>query len=122
QAFEYLISKFYSHELSEIKELAGAMHDELNQLIPSFVKRAQLNEYLVGTTAVAKALAAKAVNVSPRGAKEPVTLIDYDAQAEEKTIAAILYSHARQPLMQLREIAAKMSDEERRVIVEEFFS
>ena len=122
QAFEYLISKFYSHELSEAKKLGEAMHGELNQLIPSFVKRAQLNDYFVGTTAAAKALAAKADNVSPRDSKEPVTLIDYDAQGEEKTVAAILYSHARQPLMQLREIAAKMSDEERRVIVEEFFS
>jgi thymidylate synthase ThyX len=122
QAFEYLISKFYSHDLSEIKELAGAMHGELNQLIPSFVKRAQLNEYLVGTTAAAMALAAKAVDVSPRDAKEPVTLIDYDAQAEAKTIAAILYSHARQPLMQLREIAAKMSAVQRREILAEHFA
>src|SRR6516162_5960849 len=31
QAFEYLISKFYSHELSEAKELGSAMHAELNQ-------------------------------------------------------------------------------------------
>ena len=54
QAFEYLISKFYSHELSEAQELGRAMHGELNQLIPSFVKRAQLNEYLVGATAAAK--------------------------------------------------------------------
>ena len=98
QAFEYLISKFYSHELSEAQGTGGAMHGELNQLIPSFVKRAQSNEYLAGTTAAAKTLAAKAVNVSPRDAKEPVTLIDYDAQAEEKIIAAILYSHARHPL------------------------
>ena len=122
QAFEYLISKFYSHELSEAQELAKAMHGELNQLIPSFVKRAQLNEYIASTSAAAKALAAKAVNVSPRDTKELVTLIDYDAQAEEKVIAAILYSHSRQPLMQLREIAAKMSDEDRRKILEEFFS
>ncbi len=62
QAFEYLISKFYSHELSEAKELGKAMHGELNQLIPSFVKRAQLNEYLAGTTAAAKMLAARAVD------------------------------------------------------------
>ncbi len=54
QAFEYLFSKFYSHELSEAKELGSAMHVELNQLIPSFVKRAQVNEYLVGTTTAAK--------------------------------------------------------------------
>jgi thymidylate synthase ThyX len=59
QAFEYLISKFYSHDLSEIKDLAGAMHGELNQLIPSFVKRAQANEYLTGAGASAKALASR---------------------------------------------------------------
>jgi thymidylate synthase ThyX len=121
QAFEYLISKFYSHALSEARELGSAIHAELNQLIPSFVKRAQLNEYLVGTTTAARALAAKTVNVSPLDAKEPVTLIDYDAQAEEKIIASILYSHARHPLMQLREIAAKMSVEERGKILEEHF-
>jgi thymidylate synthase ThyX len=122
QAFEYLISKFYSHDLSEIKELAGAMHGELNQLIPSFVKRAQLDEYLAGTTAAAKALAAKAVNVSPSNAKEPVTLIDYDAQAEAKTIAAILYSHSRQPLEQLRQIVAAMTADQRRQILAEHFA
>jgi thymidylate synthase ThyX len=122
QAFEYLLSKLHSHELSEATELAAAMHGELNQLIPSFVKRAQLNEYLVGTTTAPRALAAKTVKVSPLDAKEPVTLIDYDAQAEEKIIASILYSHARHPLMQLREIAAKMSVEERGKILEEHFS
>jgi len=121
QAFEYLISKFYSHELSEAKELGSAMHAELNQLIPSFVKRAQLNESLVGTTTAARALAARIVNVSPLDAKEPVTLIDYDAQAEEKIIASILYSHARHSLMQLREIAAKMSVGERGKILEGHF-
>ena len=51
QAFEYLFSKFYSHELSEAKDLASAMHGELNQLIPSFVKRAQVNDYLSGILA-----------------------------------------------------------------------
>ena len=122
QAFEYLVTKFYSHELSEIKDLAGAIHGELNQLIPSFVKRAQLNEYLVGITATAKDLAAKTMNVAPHDAQEPVTLIDYDAQDEEKIIAAILYSHVSHPLTQLREIAAKMSAEERGRILGEHFA
>ena len=122
QAFEYLLSKLYSHELSEAKELAGAMHSELNQLIPSFVKRAQFNEYLVSTAAAAKALAKNAVTTSPLKSAEPVTLIDYDTQAEEKIIAAILYSHARQPLAQLRELASKLGADERRKILNEHFS
>ena len=121
QAFEYLISKFYSHELSEAKELGSAMHGELNQLIPSFVKRAQLNEYLIGTSASAKALATRYTSMAPAATSEPVTLIDYDAKAEEKTIASILYSHGRHPLMQLRQIAAKITVEERGKVLEEHF-
>ena len=122
QAFEYLISKFYSHDLSEIKELGGAMHGELNHLIPSFVKRAQSNEYIAGTNAAAKALATRYMTMAPSAAGEPVTLIDYDTAAEEKVIAAILYANARHPLEQLRQIAAAMSADERRRILAEHFA
>ncbi|HEV8721747.1 MAG TPA: FAD-dependent thymidylate synthase [Candidatus Binatia bacterium] len=121
QAFEYLLSKFYSHPLSEAKELAAAMHTDLNQLIPSFVKRAQFNDYLTGTAVSARTLADAALTVAPAKSAEPVTLIDYDDQAEEKTIAAILYSHARHPLAQLRELAGAMSQEQRRKILEDYF-
>ena len=122
QAFEYLISKFYSHELNEAKDLGSAMHGELNQLIPSFVKRAQSNEYLAGTSAAAKALAARCAATAPAITKEPVMLTDYDSDAEEKVIAAILYAHARHPLEQLREIAATMSADQRREILTEHFA
>jgi len=122
QAFEYLISKFYSHELTEAKDLGGAMHGELNQLIPSFVKRAQLNAYLVGTTAVAKALARNLTGAHPASSSEPVVLIDYDSQAEEKIIAAILYVNARHPLEQLRQIAGAMTADQRQQILTEHFA
>ena len=122
QAFEYLVSKFYSHELSEAKELGAAIHGELNQLIPSFVKRAQRNEYLVATTAAAKMLAARSTALIPIGTQEPVTLVDYDTDAEEKVLAAILYGQARQPLEQLRQVAATLSQAERRQILQEYFS
>ena len=122
QAFEYLVSKLYSHDLSEAQALGAAIHGELNQLIPSFVKRAQRNDYLVATTAAAKALAAHATALKPVAIDEPVTLVDYDADAEEKVIAAMLYGQARQPLEQLRKVAAEMSPAERRQIFQEFFS
>jgi len=122
QAFEYLVSKLYSHDLSEAQELGAAIHGELKQLIPSFVKRAQRNEYLVATAAAAKALAAHAVAPAQVAVKEPVTLIDYDAQAEEKVIAGILYAYARQPLEQLRKGAVAMSQTERQQILQEYFA
>jgi thymidylate synthase ThyX len=113
QAFEYLISKFYSHELSEAQELGSAMHGELNQLIPSFVKRAQRNDYLAGAAAAARSAAESLAGTPPAASKEPVLLIDHDAAAEEKIIATILYSQTRHSLAQLREIAATMSAAER---------
>jgi len=122
QAFEYLLSKLYSHPLSEAKDLAGALHGELDQLIPSFVKRAQVNDYLIHISALSKSLA-RAAQQTPAGESgEPVALIDYDRNAEEKVIAAILYPHSRQPLQQLRQLAARMSAEERHKILLEFFN
>ena len=122
QAFEYLVSKLYSHDLSEAQAIGAAIHGELNQLIPSFVKRAQRNDYLVATTAAAKALAARTTTIIPVATNEPVTLVDYDPDAEAKVIAAMLYGHARQPLEQLRQVAAALSQAERRQIFQEFFS
>jgi thymidylate synthase ThyX len=122
QAFEYLLSKLYSHELSEAKELAAAMHGELNQLIPSFVKRAQVNDYINGISAGAKSLAQETLNNLPVNLSEPVVLVDYDRHAEEKVIAALLYPHARQPLQQLREIALRMDANEKRRVLQEHFS
>jgi thymidylate synthase ThyX len=122
QAFEYLLSKLYSHETSEARQLATAIHGELNQLIPSFVKRAQRNDYLIGTTAAAEALASDVLKGVPAGSNDPVALIDYDRNAEEKVIAAVLYSHGRQSLQQLRQIAARMTAEERHKILAEVFA
>jgi thymidylate synthase ThyX len=122
QAFEYLVSKLYSHELTEAKELARAMHGELNQLIPSFVKRAQVNDYFSGISAAAKRLAQETLNDFPVNLSEPVVLVDYDRHAEEKVIAGLLYPHARQPLQQLREIALRMDANERRKVLQEHFS
>lgn len=121
QAFEYLLTKLYSNELSEAKAVAGAMHGELNHLIPSFIKRAQSNDYLAQIATSANNIAVKITKDSPRDT-QPVVLADYDADAEEKVIAAILYAHARQPLQQLREIVTRMDPSQRRQILQEQFA
>jgi hypothetical protein len=98
------------------------MHDELNQLIPSFVKRARFNEYLAQTASLARGFASEAASSSAEDSSEPVTLVDYDTEAEEKIIAAILYPHTRQPLQQLRELAGAMGAGQRRQILAAHFS
>jgi thymidylate synthase ThyX len=122
QAFEYLLTKLYSHELTEAKALATSMHAELNKLIPSFVKRAEPSAYLAGTSSHARAIAAQLLPHAPAHTTEPVALVDYDQDAEEKIIAAILYPHARQPLEQVRESVAAMSQSQRTQILKEHLS
>jgi thymidylate synthase ThyX len=119
QAFEYLLTKLYSHELSEAKELARSMHRELNHLIPSFVKRAKPSEYLSGSWAAARSLAGSLKMGSSPASNEAVTLVDYDAGAEEKIIAAILYPHSNRTLEDVRMSVRRMAPNERQKILEE---
>src|SRR5262245_23327269 len=121
QAFEYLLSKLFSLKLGEATDVATAMQTELNQLIPSFVKRAHVNEYLIETARGARSLAARTAQADKVSQSEPVTLIDYDAHAEDKVLAAILYPHARYPLHELRGIVAQIKEDNRRKIFEEHF-
>lgn len=120
QAFEYLLTKLYSNELSEMQALAHSMHRELNELIPSFVKRAKRSEYLADTYRAARAAAERVAGTLPSAAPEPVTLVAYDERAEEKTLAAILYPHTRRPLAELERLAAKLPPEERERVLTEY--
>jgi len=121
QAFEYLLTKLYSSELVEMRGLAGSMHRELNQLIPSFVKRAKASEYLSETYAATRAAAKRLAGTKPAAAHEPVALVSYDERGEEKALAAIFYPHTRRPLAELEKVAAKLSGDERERVFAEYF-
>ncbi|NIO12213.1 MAG: thymidylate synthase [Deltaproteobacteria bacterium] len=122
QAFEYMVTKLYSHELTEFRELAASTHRELNELIPSFVKRARFNSYLADTHRATRALATEVAMELPVQPTEPVQLVDYDEQAEEKVISAILYPHSRHSLLQLRDLVRRMPEVERKKILGEYLN
>lgn len=119
QAFEYLLSKFYSSDLAELRKLGAAIQRELDTMIPSFVKRAQPSAYFSETFSQTRALARELVT-EPVREGPGVTLVDYDGQAEERIIAAILYPHATHPLSQLRELAARLPDERKQAVLDTY--
>ena len=120
QAFEYMITKLYSHELTELRDLAASTHGVLNELIPSFVKRAKFNNYIAETNAATRTVAQQVTMESPVSPSDPVLLVDYDGEAEERVISAILYPHSRHPLHQLRGLVEQMPDNERKKILDEY--
>ncbi|HWQ14550.1 MAG TPA: FAD-dependent thymidylate synthase [Roseiflexaceae bacterium] len=137
RAFEYLLTRLYAAPLAELRELASAMQHALDDLIPSFVKRAKSErgrahqEYLRSTRNAVAALiedcrlkiendalpSAKLSEQSSSFNRQSVMLVDYDPDAELKVAAAILYQHTDAPLAEARTIAERMSAEERLALI-----
>lgn len=127
RAFEYLLLKMYSYPLAEIKALARMMEEELEKVIPSFVKRANNEQgrvhqkYLAGTREGMEKIVKEVLKVEPEQT-ERLTLVDYDPDAEVKVVAAMLYTSSNLPMKQLVEFVKTLSTEERKRIIREYLS
>jgi thymidylate synthase ThyX len=126
RAFEYLMTKMYASGLTEMRELADSMHRELSTVIPSLVARSNDEKYGQATIAYlrgsARAIeefaAAELGDIAPEAATGPtVELIDYDANAEERAIAATLYGRTELSSKQLRDAVANLSQEKRAELI-----
>ena len=122
QAFEHLLNKLYSQPLDEGRSIAHDMQAALNALIPSFVKRAQKNPYFADTYTATRSAAAQLLAATPVESSHPVQLLDWDADAEDKVLAAILYPHLRHPLSQVRDAVKSLSAERRSGLFDEYIS
>ena len=127
RAFEYLILKMYAHPLAEIKELAALMHEELSKAIPSFVKRADdtygkmAQQYIYQTYKSTSKFVDNNVEQLPESSEE-VTLVDYDKDAEENVLQAVIYPYSKMPLAQIKKIVRSMDEIEKKELIREYES
>lgn len=127
RAFEYLLVKMNAHPLREINQLADSMHEELSKAIPSFVKRANdsygkgTQQYLSETRKAASKFVADRIEQLPEQSEE-VTLVDYEEDAENKIIQAIIYPYSKMPMQQIKEIVRNMPNDARKGLVKEYAS
>ncbi|MFQ5940918.1 MAG: FAD-dependent thymidylate synthase [Nitrososphaerales archaeon] len=126
RAFEYLLSILYGSKLEEERNIARMLHDELNLVIPSFVRRANdkygkaLQEYLGKTQDAIISLAKKCLREISVQPAESVSLIEREDNeaAEIKIVTAILYEQAEgHSLAQIREVTNTLSRDERKKII-----
>ncbi|HKF77611.1 MAG TPA: FAD-dependent thymidylate synthase [Candidatus Dormibacteraeota bacterium] len=110
RAFEYLLTKLAASDLPECRGLAGELHTELAEVIPAFVRRAlderyggPAAEYLAGARRRVAALARRAREPGAPGGAE-VRLVEHEADAERKVVAAALFPHSDLPLAALGEL------------------
>jgi len=131
RAFEYMLTKMYSSPLAEVRDLAQSIHEELNKVIPSFVKRATNERGIVTQNYIKETKKAMfdLVNqmkligkIKKTDLSIDVKLIDFDKDAEVKVVAAMIYPYSNLPLEKLRNKVRRMTPEERRRIIKEYSS
>ncbi|MBI3292163.1 MAG: FAD-dependent thymidylate synthase [Elusimicrobia bacterium] len=121
RSFEYLLTKLYSSEFTEARELASQMHRELNKVIPSFVKRAKPSQYLTDTRAALKRwgeVVPPAITCPTH--QDPSVRLDWcSPEAEVEVITAILFPISHLSYAELRRKAKGMTTNERRKVLTE---
>jgi thymidylate synthase ThyX len=122
QAYEALLLRMRAHPLPEARTYSQMMLTELRKVIPSFLKRVDLPDRGVETSAYLehnrKAMEATAYEVlgednvaAPHGSH--VELVDFDPDGELKVVAAMLYPYTDLPETAIIERVRAMSVEDR---------
>ncbi len=126
QGYEQLLLRMRAHPLPEARAYADLMLNELRKVIPSFLKRVDLDDrgvawsaYLESTaarpwTTVAERLFPATTPVDPAPL---VRLVDFDPDAEVKLVAAMLYPHLPLPEDQIERRVRAMSVDDRLAVM-----
>jgi len=133
QAYESLLIRMRAHPLPEARSYADLILTELRKVIPSWVKRVDVDDrgvahsdYLESTSAamadvVSSLFGEAGTNADPvLGGDPEVSLVDWDPEAEVKLVAAMLYPYTSLPEHKVEERVASMSNEDRARVVRSY--
>jgi thymidylate synthase ThyX len=124
QGYELLLLRMRASPLPEARAYAEMMLDELRKVIPSFLARVDRpergGEWSAYLEATARATAEVAARIAADERPEPrpaVTLVDFDPDAEDKLLAAMLYPYVDLPDDQVLARVRTLSADDRRDLV-----
>lgn len=127
RAFEYLLTVMHGSRLAEIRTLGEQLLLELNNVIPSFVRRANdkygqaMQGYFAKTEESVKGLVKKHLSgVTPDTNPDRVKLLESEDNftAEVKVASAVLYEQADgRPLEKITRYVKSMSSQDRHAVI-----
>jgi thymidylate synthase ThyX len=128
QGYEALLLRMRSHPLPEARAYADLMLTELRKVIPSFLKRVDLDDrgvawstYFASTRNAVDEIASQLFpTTAPEGEGPAVTLLDWDPDGEVKLVAAILYSHTQVSEAVLEQRVRAMTTEDRLAVIQAY--
>lgn len=117
----HAIKKLLSHPLKEAQELGRKMLEEGTKICPTLLKYADYNPYFAETNKELEAFTTKLLKPIPkRHTRKNVEIVDYDKDAENKLVAAILYKYSHHPYEQLLSLSKMLSTELKCKIIDEY--
>ncbi len=125
RTLEHAISKLMSSELIEEQQLGEAVREQGRSITPTLIKYADVVEYLTQLPKRRRDVADGVVSGVERDLPsdtEEVRLLHWDAQAEEKLAASLLYGSTGMAYADVWERILAMTAEERQQIVDEFLT
>ena len=123
RTLEHAISKLLSSGLQEENELGAEVREQARNITPTLIKYAERNEYLAGAAArLSEMESIRAETSSPLStaggdAGPQVRLVNWDPEAEDKLVAALLYAGSHRPYEEIRSAAGELGPEERKAII-----
>jgi hypothetical protein len=122
---EHAITKMLSHPLEEVRDIGADVRRVASAEAPTLLKYADHSDYVAGLEVRSWKLEAGSWNLevgdapqTPNSKLRPLTLVDYDRDAEGKFVAACLYRASGMSFTDAMSRAGAMSAEERAQVVD----
>ena len=118
RALEYAISKMLSHPLAEVQDLGHELKKVSQRILPTLVKYAQPNIYLMETNRALAHLAEQEFT-GKSSDQTNVMLVDYRDDALNILASAIIYRYSSLSFVEIRSKVSNMSEAEKQEIIHE---
>lgn len=115
---EHLIKKILSHPLKEMQDIGKEIKEKAMEAVPTLIKFADKNKYISETKEQLKKIADWELGEGA-GNNQAVTIVDYDANAVNKLVAAILYPYSNLSHEEIQKKVSHLSDEKKEKIIDE---
>jgi len=117
--FESLLHKLHCNNLAELQDTAKCIHEELQKIIPSFVRRSEIthrthlnfSQFFEAMQSEVKAVTAQSTNFPTKSNEAGVRLISSDPDAVVKVAAALLFTYSDKSLEELTDFCSRLTDE-----------
>jgi thymidylate synthase ThyX len=124
QGYEQLLLRMRAHPLPEARLYSDMMLEELRKVIPSFLRRVDVEDrgvawsrYLAANHEAMSDLAERLLKDETPDVRPLVTLADWEPDGEDKVVAACLYPYSHLPDDQLARRVAAMTGAEKLAIL-----